>query len=250
MVDKLELRIKSSDKNTNNIVPNGKVDENFKQGSTGDCWLLAAVKAITLEPKGQKILDDAIKVDDKGNVTVFLKGVNKKYTFTPAEIGQNTQMSKGDLDVRAIEMAIDKYFNEQKGVSGFLNRGDFSGGFSINDGNSSHVAFELLTGKGGRNVFGNTVGRAKDIIITDNDIDQYNKPNRVTCVANSLKGKDLNFTDGNGNKQTLYRKHVYSVHSSDDKNVYVINPWDTSKIISVPRETFKKFFNTVDQVDL
>lgn len=220
--------------------PNGKIDQKFGQGNTGDCWLLASIQALAQSPKGLEILNDSVSVDESGNVTVTLKGVGKSYRITPEELAGNHQFSSGDGDVRAIEIAMDKYFMEERGVR---TRVDLNG-------NRMYIAFRLLTGEGNRNLFSDTYGRIPEIWFTDSQIDNFNKPNHIACVA-SGKSDDLTFSspDGDGDV-TLHTDHAYAVKGADKEYVYLINPWDTSKVIKVPRETFKEFFNYIDEFDL
>lgn len=219
---------------------NGKIDESFYQGRTGDCWLLAGIQALSQTPKGLQILNDSLKVDDKGNVTVTLKGVGKTYVITTDQLAGNTQFSSGDMDVRALEIAMDRYFIEERGVR---NRIDLNG-------NREHVAFKLLTGKGGKNILSDTYGRIPDFWITDNQIDNFNKENHIACVAAIYK-ENLTFQNSNGvDKVTLHSNHAYAVKGSDAENVYLINPWNTSTVVTVPRDKFKEFFNTLDEFDL
>ena len=219
--------------------PNGKIDGDFWQGNTGDCWLIAGIKAIAETPKGLEILNDSLKVDENGNVTVTLKGVGKSYVITKEELAGNNQFSNGDADVRAIEIAMDRYFQEERGVRGSVDL----------DGNVSWVAFELLTGKGGRGRFSDGLGRLLENEFSDSQINNFNKPNHVAVV--SAHGKDnVSYQIPNGETQLLCVGHAYAVKGSDDKNVYLIDPHDTSKVIAVPRELFKSFFDYINEFDL
>lgn len=220
--------------------PNGKIDEEFSQGQTGDCWLVASIKAIAQTPKGLEILNDSLSVDDKGNVTVTLKGAGKSYVITPEELKGNNQLTSGDADVRAIEIAMDKYFQEERGVRERLDL----------NGNLPQVAFKLLTGKGGRNEFSDTFGRIPDFWFNDSQIDNFNKENHVAVVFTSKK-EDMSFDSHTGDETvTLISNHAYTVKGSDEENVYLINPWDTSAVITVPRDKFKEFFDAIDEFDL
>ena len=222
--------------------PNGKIDQHFRQGNTDDCWLLAAIKALAMQPKGLKILNDSIKVDDKNQtVTVTLKGPNKSYKFTFSELNAATELSSGDGDIRAIEMAVNKYFKEEGSVRG---QPDING-------NYEHVAYRILTGKGGKNWFSDTFGRFPDIWFTDSQIDNFNKTNRVTCVGRTLgKDKEALATMNDGIIVKLSTLHAYAVKGSDKEYVYLVDPRYTSTVLCVSREVFKDFFNQMDQFDL
>lgn len=236
-VDKLNDR-KPVDKNSPK--PNGKIDRDFRQGRTADCWLIASIKAIALTPKGLQLLNDSIKLDNSGNVFVTLKGVGKTYKITPEQLAGNNQFSSGDMDVRALEIAMDRYFIEERGVRSRIDL----------NGNKEYVAFKLLTGKGGKNFFSDSYGRLPDIWITDNQINNFNKENHIACVA-AVGKENLTFgSSDDGDKITLHTNHAYAVQGSDAKNVYLINPWDTSTVIPVPRDKFKDFFNMIDEFDL
>jgi len=53
-----------------------------------------------------------LSVDSNGNVTVELKGVEKKYVISAEEIEKSNHLASGDPDIRAIELAVDKYLKE------------------------------------------------------------------------------------------------------------------------------------------
>ena len=88
--------------------PNGKIDIPFRQGQTGDCWLLAGIQSLSMTPQGKKVLDNAVKVDKQGNATVTLKGVGKTYKVTARDLKCSNELSSGDSDVRALEIAMDR----------------------------------------------------------------------------------------------------------------------------------------------
>ena len=223
-----------------NIPYNGKIDRDFKQGTTGDCWLLASIKAISKQPRGLQILNNMIKVQSNGDVSVTLKGVNKTYNFTKQEIEAHTEYATGDLDVRIIEMAVNKYFEEERGVNGSPD---------IN-GNREHIAYYILTGKGHRNFLSDSYGRIPDMWFTDKQIDNFNKPNHVAVVAAHGDKSDVHLKSTSGSDAILTTGHAYAVSRSDSKYVYLINPWDSSTEIPVDRKTFKDFFNAIDEFDL
>ena len=142
-------------------------------------------------------------------------------------------------------MAVNKYFREQ----GYVNsRPDING-------NKEHVAYNILTGQGGKNFLSDSYGRIPDMWFSDSQIDNFNKTNHITCVGRnygsenkSAYGKEC----GSDNKVELHSNHAYAVKGSDKDYVYLVNPWDTrdGAIIKVPRGTFKDFFNSIDEFDL
>ena len=234
-----------------NIAPNGKIDGNFHQGAAGDCWLLASIKAISMCPKGLKILNDSVKVHANGDVTVTLKGVKKSYTFTRKEIYGNIQLSSGDLDVRAVEMAVDKYIAEERGIKS--NSGEKR--IDIN-GNNEAIAYKILLGKGDWNHFykkGSTLDEwlnGKRYEIRQEHIDRFNDKNHIVCVSASSEKKNLILEEAGSKETKLLTGHAYAVSRADNKYVYLINPYDTSKEIRVNIKTFKSFFDNIAEVDL
>lgn len=224
----------------NSDTANGKIDEDFKQGNIGDCWLISSIMALSLQPKGKKILEDSIQIHEDGSVTVTLKGVNKSYTFSAAEINGNNNLSHGDPDVRAIEMAIDNYFYKERGINTKLDI----------DGNDSHLAFQILTGKNGRTYTANLISSIKERYfgntITEKQIRDFNKENHVVTVSNN-RDEILKLDD----ETTLIPMHEYAVKRSDSKNVYILDPQESfSKEITVPKEKFIEFFNGINEMDL
>ncbi|MCM1339537.1 MAG: calpain family cysteine protease [Muribaculaceae bacterium] len=219
---------------------NGKVDKDFKQGKTGDCWLLAGIEALSQSPRGLKALNDSLKVLPDGSVRVTLKGVGKEYVISRQEINNAKELSTGDADVRAIEIAMNRYFKEEGGVR---NRVDING-------NKAWVLFKAITGKGGKNFFQDTYGRIPDRWFSDSQINNFNKPNHIAVVSASGKGSETFASPSGGDSVKLLKSHAYTVKGSDSKYVYLINPHNTSKVIAITREDFKEFFNSIDEFDL
>ena len=250
IVNKLIKRFNSADE-TKNIAPNGKIDDYFYQGAAGDCWLLAPIKAISMSPKGLKILNDSVKVHSNGDVTVTLQGVKKSYTFTRKEIYGNKQLSTGDLDVRAIEMAVDKYIAEERGIET-----DFGERRIDINGNNDAIAYKILLGKGYWNHFyekGSNIDEwlnGKRYEIRQEHIDRFNDKNHIVCVSASREKNNIVIREPGGKNTTLLTEHGYAVSRADNKYIYLINPYDTSKEIRVSIKTFKSFFNHIAEVDL
>ena len=221
----------------NSDAPNGKIDKDFKQGHTGDCWLLASIKAIANTEKGQQYLNDIVTTNKDGSVTVELKGPEKKYTISPGELIMSTQLSSGDMDVRAIEIAVKKYMDENS----YSNLGVFSNFI----GNKASTAYNLLLGQGG-NLIGDGINYLGNYLfgISDRQIDEFNNPNRVNVV--SAQGGNTMAVKGG----TLTTDHTYAVLRSDKNYVYLANPWDTKNEIKLTRDQFKNYFYNTETLDI
>ena len=235
-----------------NIAPNGKIDGDFKQGPMNDCWLLSSIKAISETQKGSEILNNSIKVNDDGSVTVNLKGPDKTYTYSKEDLSRNSHLSTGDMDVRALEMAVNTFVTEEGALSSNKE-------VDINY-NNPYYAYEILTGKTVDHFF--PLGSSSDIMfhperygkapITDKMIDDFNKPNHVAVVYAS---KDKNTENpkikiSDDNTISLSKAHAYSVVRSDEKYVYITNPYDSKTEIPVERKTFTEFFDRLHEFDL
>ena len=209
---------------------NGKIDNDFEQNREGDCWLIATIKALADSPKGLEILNDSIKVDEKGGVTVTLKGVGETYYFSKEELDARSDLSIGDRDVRALEMAVERYIVEHP---------DFEEDRTDLCGDTPLFAMKLLTGKDITVLYD----------ISNTDIEKFNNPDCVAVVSISREKDGVTCETPNG-KVTLHGSHSYTVKGSDDKYVYLINPWDTSKTIAVPIDVFKDVFSRITVCEL
>lgn len=239
-IKRLRSRIYSRYKKSSDTKVNGKIDQNYKQGRTGDCWLLAVIKGISRNPKGLKILNDSIKVNQNGTVTVHLKGVDKTYTISQKEIGNATELSSGDGDVRALEIAVNRYLREEYKEK--------DGKRASVDGNDMLTAYKIFTGKdhfmplysnGDHWINPEWYGEEP---ISDELIDKFNKKDQITCVSAHGNKKDIPVSTSLNTKGVLTKNHAYTVTSADQKYVYLINPWDTATELKVDRKTFKEFF--------
>ena len=243
---KLISRIKQTDENKidsmvygspqNLTDANGKIDGNFKQNAVGDCWLLAGIKSIANNPAALEMLNENIKYNDKdGSVSVTLKGANKTYTVTNEELYGSNELAKGDLDVRAVEIAVNKHFQEE------YHKNDRTLCENPNQkaditGNSSVAAYKLLLGIDGYEI---------DIDKNNPDmfVDNFVKNDRFLMTVSNNSGERKKITDANGKSADIYSNHAYSVVGADDKNVYVVNPHDTSKQIALSKKQFTELFN-------
>lgn len=230
---------------------NGQIDGDFKQGQTGDCWLVAAIKAAADNPQARKMLDDLVSVDDKGNVTVHLKGVNKTYVITKEELEGANELSSGDMDVRAIEIAVNRYFEEEYEHSWNPHRKN-----DIDKGGQSQMAFQILFGKGGKSFLAESFwGSLYDALFNVNDSlikkIKSGKAIVVVSVTEALKVSDLKDAyDADGDPVQLIGSHAYSVIDADEEYVYLVNPHDSSKVIKMRIEDFKDTFNSADVLEL
>ena len=221
-------------KEQNTVYPaNGKIDSKFKQGVYArDCWIISMVRSLSINPKGQEMLEDIMTIDENGNVTVKLKGVGKKYTISKEELEGTNELAQGDLDVRAIEIAIRRYLNETGDSANLLEKikNRFSGAYiHLSDYNMYNGMHNLSTPY--YMLFGKPL--AADAQPNKTTIERIKSGKYSTVVASH------NYYIMNG-----YDKyHVYAVIGADDKYVYVSNPYKADKL-KMTHDEFLKFFNT------
>ena len=208
--------------------PNGKIDDASYQGGTGDCWLLAAINAIARSKKGLEILNNSLKVNSDGSVTVHLKGVNKSYTISKDDLYAAKELSSGDMDVRAIEIAFERYMLEYK-------RDDLNG-------NNASFAFDVLLG--GKKTAWKWIGTKLD----DSYKEKINNPNIlvVASIGDTKKDAQVKSSDG----EEIYAHHAYTVVRADDKFVYLINPYNSSRLLKLSYKEFKSIFDNFTDMEI
>ncbi len=231
LVDFKRLKSRNEEKKENAKVsrPNGKIDIDFKQGNTGDCWLLAGVISLCKKENGKAKLESLIKVDEKtGDVTVTLKGAKKTYKISYDEIKNSNHLSGGDGDMRALELAFDKYIRElayDKKV--MANQVDIQG-------NTTYYLYQVLFGDG------KDFGKYKPEMNKE-----FNNPNKSFCIGASMFDAPYNetidaMTDSKGKKVNFVTGHAYAVVKTDSKYVYLVNPWDSKETLKIEHERLEK----------
>ena len=213
-------------KSYNKLIPaNGKIDATFNQGHVQDCWLLSAIKSLSIHPKGLEMLNDLISLDDKENVTVQLKGVKRIYTISKEELEGANEFAQGDLDIRAIELAVNKYLHEIGDHGGNIyNDARITKYYDIYDGNYASVPYRILF---------------------DKPVANETRPNEETIEQiKSGEYSTVVISTNNYQIQEYYVKHhIYAVIGADDEFVYLSDPYSPDIKCSITHSNFIKFFN-------
>lgn len=196
--------------------PNGKIDADFKQGHTGDCWLLASIKALASDEKGLEKLNNMISVQKDGekltSVTVHLQG--KDYVISSEELHSAVEYSTGDLDVRALEIAVNRFCLENSFKD--ITAGGYSGfGYSILMGDMEQVK-EFAKKK------------PQDFGLHDDFKEDLKANSRVGTIGGAYPNTYA-INAETGEKVKLVQEHEYAITGSDSEFVYLANSHDTSQ---------------------
>lgn len=233
-----------------NIAPDRVIDD-FKQGSVGDCWFLLSVKALSKSKQGKEIIKKTINPNKNGSISITFQGdkSHKVYKVSEDELINRTELSQGDADTRALEIAAEKYCTDHKQ--------------NFKDGNNYITAFDMLLsrdsifetvveGDGNETVcFQKGSLRTKQILIIDKqkngrEIKQMLKKKSEKPDIVLVATIDKNDTD----PKSFIKDHAYMVESVDYKNgkVVLIEPHDTTKRIPTDIDSFIKSFNYVSMI--
>ena len=248
LLERLEKRLAANNADRDNIRANGKIDADFKQHMVGDCWLLAGIKAIASNPETLELLNNCITSNRDGSVTVMLKGVNEEYTISKKELNGRNELASGDLDVRAIEIAVNKYMEKN-----YFNSPNSNEKINL-DSNTAYKAFEILLGTSTHqtDIFG-------DLEILNNKhkdpgkhvVEKIKSGKNIAIVSHNLTSPNkVKAKRQDGTQETILSNHAYSAVGADNKYVYVVNPHDSSQKLTLTHDQFIKAFNAATIVNV
>ena len=211
--------------------PNGKIDKTFTQGNIGDCWLIAGIRTISNIPEGKEILENNLNRQKNGDIAVTLKGVNKTYNISAKELKSANELSQGDADVRAIELAVNKYFEET-----YANTGKGSKHITKNKPERS---FQLLLDNPDINIKFSINSKIIDKI-------KSGKYAGVTCRTDeglAFGANEKGFT------REIYDIHAYCILGADENFVYISDPNSPEKL-KLTHDEFEDAFQEICLVKL
>ncbi len=244
-----------------------------KQGKYGDCWVLSGVNALSYTDEGKKMIEEAISKDENGNIIVKLKGPGREYVVTKEELLNDENGVRGDYDMKALEIAIKKYRadlveenkdNPDRNASihtytGWAKEKDpLSGGW----GNET---IWILTGKTGKTYFANKEkynenlknGKIEDSCLYPEEIrgedltldDVSESLNNMTDEP-GIYATNCAFKKNSFSQPELRKGHSYAVKRVTEDHVFVVNPWNSSKEIKIPKKEFLKNLEELSIVDM
>lgn len=223
---------------------NGNI-ENFAQGKIGDCWLLSSLGSLSNSKEGQKLLKDAIQINNDGTYTVKFDGVDWEQKITTADLqaARNSgNYSKGDDDVLLMEVAMEKYLTQVKNGqvksdSFYINDAAASGKDTPLRSGYTPILLDVLKGEGYWQI-GNT--DAKEGNITLNEFcDSVQNKNGFATIG--FKGNNVKLNTINGDTVYTGGTHSWSVKSVDGDKVTLIDPYYVNREVVVTKAELSKY---------
>ena len=218
------------DSDATNDLQDNKIGS-FRQGQMGDCWLLSTLLTLSEEEVKNIIINN----NQDGSFTVKFKGIdkyiqkynennqkNKKFKngiiVNEAELKENKNLSKGDKDVRILEIAFNKLRKQIQNKN-------------LNGGNANE-AFLLLTQKELNYKKFNGIKETKQILDNLSTTKKY-----VVSSKNKIENKLFN--------NEIIESHSVIIESINKKNetVTVINPWNTYERKILTYYEIEKYFD-------
>ncbi|MFI3300080.1 MAG: hypothetical protein R3Y28_01545 [Candidatus Gastranaerophilales bacterium] len=247
---------------------NGEI-EDFKQGQIGDCYLLSSLYSLSRTTEGAVQLKNNIKKNEN-SYTVTLPGalavaddfksdklissIRGHYVITRAEFDEAVRSGeyvKNDPDVILYELAFEKYredvlaTNEANGHVDDQYVGSGTIADPLEGGWTSDSNF-ILTGEKSMQYNGNyekslEVPTYQIQSVDPTTYDYVNSERLSSLLDKKMNDEDrysmtISFKLGLGAGK--HGNHALSIKRVDEENIYIVNPWDTSKEHAMSRKTF------------
>lgn len=235
--------------------------EASSQGKIGDCWLLTGLNSLSYTENGKQIIKNSITNNNDGTYTVYFKGISDTCSCQiPDEKLESARKSElyssGDSDVLLVEIATETVLTKLQ--EGELTLPDDAPpllydekGNPLNGGYPSDMVY-LLTGQSMeyKNIFNNDGSyiEGEELESFYNDLESFytkfeqNPDSSCGCLHIKKNGEQVVVQDVNGNDTVLSDKenHSLSIKSVNENTITFVNPWDSSKEVTVEKNVIKE----------
>ena len=237
--------------NATQVIPKNKIQpfyqgvENIelRQGNIGDCYLLSNLYALSRNPKGQKLIEKMVRVDNDGNYVVSF--YNKESIIVPLEQldGQKLEGKEkisvaGELGVRAIERAYGKMLRpiEHLDKTLFMN---------IDNGGKINETLFNLVGKYPQYFYIPKTNVHQKFA----ELAQKPMKNYVMLCSTHQKGRYGDYMDKDRKFISL---HAYAIKNFDvdKKLVEIVNPHNTKHSEFVHFDDFQQMFDFMHVLEM
>ena len=254
------------------VVSDGVVGDTKQSETTGDCYLLSGINALSETSWGKEAIDEAIEPDGSGGYNVKFynaDGEQETINITADELSANPEKySSGDVDMKIIEVAAEKFYAAHADEEAYsykdkndpLTQGLMEGKTSIIymlTGSEGHV---LQSSKLDENIPPEALSsdRAKltEASLTEQLLNIAANPDGYASMCSFKKSGFFKRLFG-GSK--VIPDHGYSISSVVQNNnggieaVVLKNPWDSSQEIIMPFDEFQSqvtYFVSHNQNDI
>lgn len=230
--------------------------ENSKQGELGDCYILAGLNNLSYSEKGKQLIADSLQQNDNGSYTVNFKGSGDSFNITEEELANarnSGEYSEGDNTVLLFELAFEKVIkNVEKNpekypsqitdiINASANKQNEYTDNILNYGNLELFTY-FLTGE--KSEMLKTEDNSSEV---KNALDNFNAENEIININfenDSSNGETIE--DTSGNTVNLTSAHSWSLKNSDENTLVLVNPWDSTKEITLNKTAAEKVIKYIE----